>query len=122
MSRILVVDDEVDARMLIRIALEKAGYEVLEAENVEASLQILRIATVDLILSDIMMPGKGGFELIKEIQTHFTGVKIVAISGGFIWSAQKEGILAKAMEIEGAMAKPFTVEELLQTVGKALAT
>ena len=121
MAKILVVDDDEDVRILVRMALEKASYEVMEADNVEAGIQILRTAAVDLILTDIVMPKKSGLEFIKEIQSNFTGVKIVAISGGFNRSSDKDGVLAKAIEIESAIAKPFTTEELLETVSKALA-
>ncbi len=121
MSKILIVDDEEDSRKLLRQTLEEAGYEVLEADNVEAGLQTLRSAAVDLILTDILMPDKSGLEFIQEIQDHFAGVKIVAISGGFIRSAHKEATLAEALKIESTLAKPYSVKELLQTVSEVLA-
>jgi len=69
MSRILVVDDELTVRALLRDVLEMEGYEVTEAEDGPQALVALDQAKPDLVLLDIMMPGMSGIEVLSKIRT-----------------------------------------------------
>lgn len=67
--RILIADDEGEIRDLLRLYLEKEGYEVLEAANGEETLQVLqKHKDVAMLLLDIMMPKKDGFHVLKELR------------------------------------------------------
>ena len=69
MKRILVIDDEVGARTLIGIMLERGGFEVLKAKDAEQALVTLQEQTIpDLIVLDVMMPGMDGFTLCRNIR------------------------------------------------------
>jgi DNA-binding response OmpR family regulator len=68
MKRILVVDDELGARTLIGIMLDRGGFEVLKAADANEALSILDSDKPDLIILDIMMPGMDGFELCRKIR------------------------------------------------------
>ena len=69
MKRILVIDDEVGARTLIGIMLERGGFEVLKAKDAEQALTALQEQTIpDLIVLDVMMPGMDGFTLCRTIR------------------------------------------------------
>jgi DNA-binding response OmpR family regulator len=68
MKRILVVDDEIGARTLIGIMLDRGGFEVLKASDGNEALSILDQDKPDLVILDIMMPGMDGFELCKRIR------------------------------------------------------
>lgn len=64
---VLIVDDEKDLRSVLKLYLEMAGYEVIEAENGKAALEILSYTKISLMILDIMMPVMDGLELIKSL-------------------------------------------------------
>ncbi len=68
MKRILIVDDEIGARTLIGIMLDRGGFEVLKASDATEALGMLDEATPDLIILDVMMPGMDGIELCKTLR------------------------------------------------------
>jgi DNA-binding response OmpR family regulator len=68
MKRILIVDDEMGARTLIGIMLDRGGFDVLKAADANEALNLLNSDKPDLIILDIMMPGMDGFELCRKIR------------------------------------------------------
>lgn len=68
MKRILVVDDEIGARTLIGIMLERGGFEVLKAKDADEALMMLDTDTPDLVILDVMMPGMDGIELCRVLR------------------------------------------------------
>lgn len=121
MARILVIDDEAQVRNVLRQMLEKAGHEVVEAPEGAAGLQVHREHLADLIITDILMPGKEGIETILALRKSVPKVKIIAISGG--GRMNKVDLLSVAQEFGAArtLAKPFTRQELLAVVQEVLA-
>jgi DNA-binding response OmpR family regulator len=79
-KRILLVDDDEQVREILRKRLLKSGFEVLEAMDAEAALDLFRNSPVDAVVTDLVMPGKGGQALIKELRVEDPDVRIVAIS------------------------------------------
>ena len=71
MLNILLVDDEPTIRRIMRLALEKAGFAVTTAENGEVALAALRLATPDVMITDIEMPRMNGRVLCATIQKEF---------------------------------------------------
>jgi CheY-like chemotaxis protein len=82
MVSILIIDDEPDVRDSVAKVLDRAGYEVVTAESAESGLGILDTRTVDVIITDIIMPGTDGVQAIRKIRETHPHVKILAISGG----------------------------------------
>jgi len=82
MRRILVMDDDETIRQALKSMLERAGYEVALAENGEEGLKLFREQPADLIITDIRMPGKDGWDAIAELKLEFPMAKIIAMSGG----------------------------------------
>jgi CheY-like chemotaxis protein len=82
MALVLVVDDDKAIRAAVRDVLELEGYEVSEAEDGNRALQVVRSQPPDLILCDIFMPMKDGFETIRELRRQFPDIPVVAVSGG----------------------------------------
>src|SRR5262245_17088030 len=76
MGRILVIDDDEMVRGIIRTALERAGYAVVEAENGESGLAAFDAASFDLVITDLLMPEKEGVETVREIRRRSSSVKI----------------------------------------------
>lgn len=82
MEHILIVDDSLDNRNLLKVILKKQGYALMEAENGEEALQTARESQPDLILLDIVMPGKDGYTICTELQadTKTRDVPIIFLS------------------------------------------
>ncbi len=121
MARILIIDDELSMRSLIRMILEQAGHDVADAQDGNEGIRIQKAQPADLVITDLIMPGKEGFETIIELKTDFPDTKLIAISGGaqFI---DKDNILRTANKLgaDYALAKPFKKEGLLKAAGKLL--
>ncbi len=67
-ARILVIDDDEKTREIMRLILEKKGYETVEAESGESALEAMKAELPDLILLDVEMPGISGFEVVKRLK------------------------------------------------------
>src|SRR5258705_3245907 len=82
MALILVVDDEDRIRRLLRSALEIEGHDVLEAREGDEALRLQRTTPAELVITDIVMPDKDGFEVISALRQEAPNLKIIAMSGG----------------------------------------
>jgi DNA-binding response OmpR family regulator len=120
MARILVVDDNAVVRKVIRQALELEGHDVMVAEDGNEALDCFRERVADLVITDIVMPGKEGIETILELRLLETDVKILAISGGGLVSPSVYLTSAKLLGADGSIAKPFTARELIEAVDELL--
>jgi CheY-like chemotaxis protein len=120
MPRILIIDDEAELRLILREALEYIGYEVVEAGNGDEGLQHYRAAPPDLIITDMVMPGKGGLETIDELRRADPHVKIIAISGGNRIGHLDALDIAKQLGAQWVFRKPFQLPDMCQAVRDAL--
>ena len=107
---ILVVDDELLIRKVIREYLESENYKVLEAENGLDALRVLSSNKVNLIILDIMMPKMDGYELIKSLREAKYDVPILIITAKSAIEDKKEGFLLGA---DDYMVKPIDIEEMI---------
>jgi CheY-like chemotaxis protein len=82
MARILVIEDNADIRTLFKRRLEMSGHEVVEAADGDAGINLYRMDPTDIIITDIVMPGKEGIETIMELRQDYPDAKIIAVSGG----------------------------------------
>ena len=121
MVRILVIDDDDQIRVLLGILLRRAGYEVVEAANGSEGLKLFRASPADLILTDILMPEKGGLETIQEVRRDFPKVKVIALSGGFKRTENPNLPITEVLGVQRIVTKPFAPEDLLKTVREVLA-
>ena len=117
MSSILVVDDEIQIRGLVRETLEQAGHHVTEARDGKEALQQYRLTPVDLVIMDILMPNQDGLETTVALRREFPSAKIIVITGG----SEMIGTLnffdvAKMLGAHGTLQKPFEMKALLDTV------
>src|SRR6266480_7062891 len=81
-ARILVMDDDELLRGALRVVLEAAGYEVIEAADGDAGLRLQREQAADLVLVDIFMPERDGLEVIRALRAEIPEPKIISMSGG----------------------------------------
>jgi two-component system, chemotaxis family, chemotaxis protein CheY len=118
-SRILLVDDDPDMRALTRTFLEHEGYGVFSSGDAERAAQIFgSVPEIDLLVTDLYMPGKSGMELARELKGIRSELPVLMISGGMV----DQGLKTR-LEEEGwsFLAKPFRLPELLSTVHRILA-
>jgi PAS domain S-box-containing protein len=117
---ILLVDDEAIIRSNVRECLEQLGYHVLEADGGEAGLRICEqlSGSIDLVLTDLVMPGTGGHQLAAELSRRFPQIGMVFMSGYTENSAARRDILLKGSAF---LQKPFSVGDLSRVVREALA-
>jgi len=116
MERILIIDDEQQIRSMLRLMLEREGYEVVEAPDGSAGMRAYRQKPVDLVITDLIMPNKDGIGMIIELKKEFPEVKIIAMSGGGL--NKPEGYLKGAKKLGAActLTKPIDREEMLRAV------
>jgi DNA-binding response OmpR family regulator len=120
MSHILVIDDNADTCMALKLLLESEGYAVEVANDGEAGLERQRSAPADLVITDIYMPRMEGMETIAELKREFPKVRIIAMSGRRVNMQTDYLSLAPELGASCTMQKPFDPNELLQQVQKLL--
>jgi two-component system chemotaxis response regulator CheY len=118
-SIVLLVDDDPDIRSLTRTFLEHEGYNVFSTGDAERAAQIFRnVPQIDLLVTDIYMPGRSGMELARELKAFRSELAVLMISGGILDEAQMAGVQEEGWSF---LAKPFRLTELLATVHRILA-
>jgi DNA-binding NtrC family response regulator len=120
MIKILVIEDDDSFRNVLVQMLEKAGYEVLSADNGVQALKHCRNIKPDLVLTDIIMPDKEGLETIQELLGICPNLKIIAMSGGGRFGPNSYLPLAAKLGAKRTLQKPFMREELLTTITEVL--
>ncbi len=114
---ILVVDDEIDLREILREEFEYTGYSVVEAENGKRAIEVLNAHPVDVVVSDIRMPGGNGLDFLTYIENR-NGAKPPVI----LVSAYAD-INTREAEIKGAFAfvsKPYDLRDLMDKTERAV--
>jgi len=120
---ILVVEDDPSVREALSDTLETLDYRVLNAANGQEALEVYRVARsgdrpqqgVDLVLTDLVMPGMGGRELMRELRKMDPRVKGLAVTGYAVSEDLREEGIVEVVE------KPFDVDTLAEAVRRALA-
>jgi DNA-binding response OmpR family regulator len=110
-TTILIVEDDMDIREVLNVLLSHEGYEVLQAEDGLAALNIMD-DSVDLIILDVMMPGMSGIEVCREIRKEYNA-PILFLTAKSTDSDKAEGLLAGG---DDYLTKPFSETELLARV------
>ncbi len=118
---VLLVEDEEAVRRLTRAVLRRNGYNVLVAANAEQALAALEQnrGPIDLLLTDVVLPGMGGTEIARRISQLRPGIKVVYTSGYTDRSFVENGVLKPGLAF---IPKPFTPEDLLRKLREVLAS
>ncbi|MFN7988477.1 MAG: sigma-54 dependent transcriptional regulator [Thermoanaerobaculia bacterium] len=116
-SRILVVDDSPSTLEVLRRNLVDGGFSVVTASGVADALALLSFTPVDLVLTDLKMPGMSGLDLVRHVRENLKETEIVVITGYATIGGAVEALRTGA---EDYLAKPFTDEELREAVERAL--
>jgi len=120
MEKVLIIEDDLQVADMLTRALKPIGYDVYTAHNGTEGLRMNQHNPADLIITDILMPGKGGIETITELKKDYPDVKIIAISGGGRVPAVDHLKIASEVGAHVTLTKPFTYAELVEAVRAAL--
>lgn len=118
MKKILIVEDHADIRRLIRMTLELDDYEILEAENGDAGLAMATEHAPDLVLLDVMMPGKlNGLDVCRALKARPQPPRVLLLT-----ARGRSEDLAAGMEAgaEAYLVKPFSPLQLIENINEQL--
>lgn len=119
LATILLVDDDRDILELVGDDLTEAGFGVIYAENGDMALRKLATHTVDMVLSDVQMPGMDGFELLSAIKTKWS-IPIVLASG--FYPDLSDDVAQSLFKAEYFLEKPYDYDQLFEAVNAVLGT
>ena len=115
--RILVVEDDAAIRRGIVDALAFTGYEVLQSGHGDEGLKIALSASVDLLLLDVVLPGTGGFEILRSVRAARTTLPVILLTAR---GAEADRVGGLRLGADDYVVKPFSVRELLARVEAVL--
>jgi len=122
MKKILLADDDHQVRNMLKLTLEREGYEVVEAEDGVQAVRLYLNHSIDLVVTDIVMPEKEGIETIMELRSINPKIKIIAISGGGRISPDDYLNWARRFGVGHTFTKPVDRKELLEAIKDLLGT
>jgi two-component system cell cycle response regulator DivK len=119
MRRILIAEDKATSRELLRTVLEKNGYAVSEAGDGEEALRTARAEVPDLILLDLQMPRRNGYEVLGELRKdkRFVAVPIVAVTASAMQGDREKALAAG---FSGYLTKPLSLADLRSEIQRLL--
>jgi DNA-binding response OmpR family regulator len=121
MARILIIDDDDQIRKMLRLTLNAAGFDVVEAQDGNIAMKIFhQDPMVDLVITDLIMPEKEGIETIIELRRDFPNIPIIAISGGGRIDPNDYLLLAKKLGAQITLEKPFSRKDIINAVNELI--
>lgn len=121
MAKILIVDDEQNIRNILCETLKKDEYEIFEASSGQEAIELLDANSIDLMITDLVMPGKTGLDLIMEIKEKIPELNIVAISGGGGINGRFDYLpIAQLIGANNIIRKPFSMADIKKIVSDLL--
>jgi len=124
MTRVIIIDDEEDIRIVLKEVFIRAGFEAEVASNASDGLDLLREHGADLVVTDVIMPGRNGVDTVYDIRMEFPKTKVIVISGGgnvtpsdYEPASIKTTAYLASAEAVGAdltLTKPFDREDLIK--------
>lgn len=117
---ILLIEDDKELRALIRDALTRKDFNVLEADNGKEALALFKAGITELVVTDLIMPEEDGLKVIMKIREKKPEIKVIAISGGGKAGPGSYLNLAKALGADAVFSKPFSINTLVEKVENLL--
>ena len=122
LAKILIIDDDQWIQKVFQQILEGEGHETITANNGQEGLDIYKQESdsIDLVLTDMVMPVKDGLKFIMELEKEFGEVKVIAISGGGVIEPERYLSLAESIGTSRTLKKPVKKQELITAVNEVL--
>ncbi len=114
--RVLVVDDEPQILRALRATLRGNGYDVTTASDGEEALDLIATHPPDIVILDLVMPGKSGFDVVREVRT-WSALPIIVLSAR---GGERDKVTALDLGADDYLTKPFGAEDLLARMRVAL--
>jgi DNA-binding response OmpR family regulator len=115
--KILLVDDEEEFVTTLAERLELRGLQARAALNGEAALQMIEADTPQIVILDVMMPGIGGFEVLRRIKAQHPQLPVILLTGR---GSEKEGVKGMQLGAFDYLMKPLNIEELIKKMQEAI--
>lgn len=119
MATILIVDDEFSMREFLSILLEKEGFRILTAKDGESALKKLKANQIDLLISDIRMPGIGGLKLLEQVKAAHDSLPVIMMTA---YASPEDAVVAMKNGAYDYITKPFKVDEIKNVISSAITT
>jgi DNA-binding NtrC family response regulator len=116
-QKILVVDDEENVCQSIKKVLSRKGYDVSQALTVDDAVKLIKEMTFDLVITDMMIPGTSGLELLQIIRDHYPELEVIMITG---YASIDSAVKATKLGATAYLPKPFTPDELTKVTESTL--
>jgi signal transduction histidine kinase len=117
MRSILIVDDQEGVRSSLVVAFESQGYRTVGVDSAEAALDLLDREVFDVVLSDLIMPGLGGFALMERVCAQHPATAVILMTGA---SSVESAVRAMKGGACDYVTKPFTLSQIFHVVGRSL--
>ena len=115
-ANILVVDDNPDLGLTLKVALELEGFTAEVASTGSEAIALQRQKPADVLITDIFMPDSDGFELIATVRREYPETKIVVMSGGGQKLKRDYLCSAELIGVDATLQKPFEINDLLKVL------
>jgi len=120
MPGILIIEDEIELRDMLKLALTRKKYKVFEADDGRQAINRFKPSITDLVITDIIMPEEDGLKVILKLRDLKPAIKIIAISGGGKAGPGSYLNMAKALGADAVYSKPFSINDLIVTIEQLL--
>jgi two-component SAPR family response regulator len=117
MSRILVIEDDAELLGVLTALLGSEGHDVIGAPSGERALLAAAQTSFDLVIADVRMEGMSGLDAIEKVKEEDSGIKSLVITG---YASEEDSIRAISLGVEAYLKKPFSLDDLLDAVNRAL--
>ena len=121
MANVLLIEDDFFLRAILKHALEEMGHVVSEAPNAIGAEALQVEHGFDVVLTDLIMPERDGFELLTNFKRRFPRVRVIAMSAGGCMGAPEYLRIARQLGAHDTIKKPVSDEELEQVMNRVLA-
>jgi two-component system NtrC family response regulator len=117
MHTILIVDDEPNYQIVLREVLSDEGFETLTADNGQQAIELVKNNDIDLVITDMQMPGMDGFALLQAVKEHNKALPVIMITA---YGEVEKAVRAMQLGAFNYLTKPFNNDELLVCANKAI--
>jgi len=120
MPGVLIVEDDKELREMLKLALLRRNFTVLEAENGKVAIAHFKPLITDVVVTDLIMPDEDGLKVVIKLRELKPSIKIIAISGGGKVGPGSYLNLAKALGADATYSKPFSINEVVFKIEQLL--